>query len=534
MLTSSVVKIIANVINIDWLRPYRIDNDGEAIGTGFFIDDNGYIATCAHVVNDAIKLWITIPSIGKDRIDVEIVGICDDMDLALLKTVNYKPKHYLKLGNSNNVKSGETVIASGYPLGQDKLKTTSGIISGYQDGIFQTDTPINPGNSGGPLIDSNEYVIGINSSKMMFADNVGYSIPIYHFQILELEMRKNTGKMIYAPKLFANFNNTGPDLIEYYGNQTTCKNGYFINKIHKKSPLYKAGLMDGDIICKFGKENEMYDVDNFGECIVPWYNEKIHIKDIMKRFHINDIIYITYWRNNEPNLKVAKIHLNTMEIPDIRLFYKNYDKIDYIIFGGMVVMQLTGNHLNQLFQMNISQKMLDYLSMYAHLKNRYEKILIITQIFAGSELSKLDSISSGDVIKSINNYKVNTLDDFRKAVFKLKLKNNKNFLKIQTILNTIVIMNVEKILKEENFLSENFKYDIDELTVNINKKFNYNINLNFDNTNIDNTNFDNLIFYNENVNENVNDNILNKYRFTFDDIINNFTNQTNKNRCLTK
>ena len=126
-LTSCVVKIIANNVSIDWLKPYKIDNDSESIGTGFFIDNEGYILTCAHVVIDAIKLWITIPSIGKERIDVEIVGICDNSDLALLKTVTFKPENYLKLGNSDFIESGKKVYAIGYPLGQDKLKKTAGI-----------------------------------------------------------------------------------------------------------------------------------------------------------------------------------------------------------------------------------------------------------------------------------------------------------------------------------------------------------------------------------------------------------------------
>mgnify|MGYP003340331771 CR=1 FL=1 len=126
-LTSTIVKIIANNVTFNWFKPYKTSDESESIGTGFFIDNEGYIVTCAHVVVDAIKLWITIPSIGKERIDVEIVGICDNSDLALLKTVTFKPENYLKLGNSDFIESGKKVYAIGYPLGQDKLKKTAGI-----------------------------------------------------------------------------------------------------------------------------------------------------------------------------------------------------------------------------------------------------------------------------------------------------------------------------------------------------------------------------------------------------------------------
>ncbi len=560
-LTSCVVKIIANNVSIDWLKPYKIDDDSESIGTGFFIDNEGYILTCAHVVIDAIKLWITIPSIGKERIDVEIVGICDNSDLALLKTVAFKPENYLKLGNSDFIESGKKVYAIGYPLGQDKLKKTAGIISGFQDGIFQTDTPINPGNSGGPLCDEEFNVIGINTSKMMFADNVGYSTPILHFKILENEMRKNTGKMIYKPNLFAKFNNTNSDLIEYYGKEDICKSGFFINKIHPKSCLKIAGLKDGDIICSFGKDNEIYKVDNFGECVVPWYNEKIHIMDIMRRFTINDKINITYWRNNAYKLQTVVVDLSIMEIPSIRILYKKYDKIDYVIFSGMVIMQLCANHLQQLFNMDISKKMMDYLSMYAHLKNRYEKVLLITQVFPGSEIGKIEAITSGDVIRCVNNVKVCTLEDLRKALLQMRHSNGKHFFKLQTILNTVTILNVQKILDQEVFLSENFKYKIDPINFKIQKKY----NLNFNNKSVQFADFNEFDTMQDSVSHhgmqdstshhgmqdstshhgmqdsashhgmqdstsNKSENFINRFRFTFNDMLSDFDNRNKKGK----
>lgn len=467
-LTSTIVKIIANNVTMDWFKPYKTDNESESIGTGFFIDNEGYILTCAHVVIDAIKIWITIPSIGKERIDVEIVAICDDSDLALLKTTTHKPSSYLTLGKSDNILPGTRVIAIGYPLGQDRLKQTSGIISGRQGSNFQTDSPINPGNSGGPLVNEKFEVIGVNSSKMMFADNIGYAIPIYQFQILEKIMRDLTNapdnkKIIYKPGLYCNFNNTSNDLIEYYSNQNGCTSGYYIKKIHKKSPLKKANLEDGDILCGFGKQGEVYQVDNYGECIVPWNTEKVHIYDIMHRYTLNDKIILKYWRKDVPKMQTAHINLGDMELPQIRIFYKKYDEIDYVIFGGLIVMELTGNHLMELFQMDISKKMSDYLSMYAHLKNKYEKVLIITQIFPGSHLSKIESIHQGDILCKVNDTCVKTLCDYREALQNVQKVNDKLYIKFETKLKTLAICNLETLLNEEQFLSSNFKYDIDSI-----------------------------------------------------------------------
>ena len=467
-LTSCIVKIISNDVSIDWFKPYKTDNESESIGTGFFIDKEGYIITCAHVVIDAIKIWITIPSIGKERIEVKVIGICANSDIALLKTINYKPDSFMKLGESDNIEPGAKVIAIGYPLGQDRLKQTSGIISGRQDSNFQTDSPINPGNSGGPLVTENFEVIGINSSKMMFADNIGYAKPIYQFKIIEhilrkLELVEDSNKMVYKPALFANFNNSSEELINYYNHINGCKQGYYVKKVHQKSVLKKANIEAGDIISRLGKKDDMYDVDNYGECDVSWNNEKVHIYDIMQRYTLEDTIEIHFWKKNNANIQKSSVFLGDMIIPQIRLYYRKYDKIDYVIFGGMIVMELTGNHLQLLFNMDISRKMADYLSLYAHLKNKYETILIITQIFPGSNINKLESLNQGDILNKVNNIKVNTLDEYRKALFNIKEINHIKYLKYESKLNTLVICDLEKILKEETFLSFNFKYTIDPI-----------------------------------------------------------------------
>lgn len=475
-LTSTIVKIIANNVTIDWFKPYKTNDESEGIGTGFFIDQEGYILTCAHVVIDAIKIWITIPSIGKERINATVVGICEHSDLALLKTVDYIPKHFMKLGESDGILPGTKVTAIGYPLGQDRLKQTSGIISGRQGSNFQTDSPINPGNSGGPLVNDKFEVIGVNSSKMMYADNIGYAIPIYQFKILDPLMRQllnkpTNQKMIFKPGLFANFNNTSQDLIDYYNGNNNCEFGYYVKKVHKKSPLRKAGIKEGDIVCAFGKEGELYEVDNYGECNVPWNSEKVHIYDVMQRYTLNDEIIIKYWRKDKSTVQFAKVQLGDMELPQIRLYYKVYDDIDYVVFGGIIVMELTGNHLQSLFNMNITRKMADHLSLYAHLKNKYEKVLIITQLFPGAHLGKIDSLNQGDIITHVNNEKVNSLSDYRDAIQKVKTVKGKKYIKYETKLNTLAVCNLETLLSEEKFLSENFKYKLDPIYFQFIKRY---------------------------------------------------------------
>ena len=115
-----------------------------------------------------------------------------DLDLAVVK-ISANNLKYLQLGDSDNIKIGETVYAIGNPIGIEFQRTvTKGIISGlnrtikieenknssYMEGLIQTDASINQGNSGGPLINERGEVIGINSVKIETAEGIGFAIPI--------------------------------------------------------------------------------------------------------------------------------------------------------------------------------------------------------------------------------------------------------------------------------------------------------------------------------------------------------------------
>ena len=72
---SSLVRIVSDIVEFDWYKPYKKGRSYSSVGTGFFIDNNGYILTCAHVVENSIKISIVIPSIGKDKFDATVISI---------------------------------------------------------------------------------------------------------------------------------------------------------------------------------------------------------------------------------------------------------------------------------------------------------------------------------------------------------------------------------------------------------------------------------------------------------------------------
>ena len=189
----SIFQIHSQNIKFNWIEPFKYQKSYESIGTCFLIDKKGYILTCSHVINNSIRVFVSLPAIGKKTFEAEVINFCPRIDIALIKIKENKEfiKNFnnkikpLELGNSDKITPGEKLLALGYPLGEDKLKRTSGIISGIQDGRIQTDTPMNAGNSGGPLINRKGEVIGINFAIHKKGMNIGYAVPINQYHILE-------------------------------------------------------------------------------------------------------------------------------------------------------------------------------------------------------------------------------------------------------------------------------------------------------------------------------------------------------------
>ncbi len=151
-------------------------------GTGFLISDDGYVVTNRHVL-----LGATLANVYTydDKVyPAGLVGHDESFDLALLKIGGIFDS--LRIGNSDDVRIGEKVIAIGNPLGLS-FTATEGIISARDrvgiNGLpyyFQTDVSLNPGNSGGPLINTRGEVIGINNFKVSGSEGLGFALKINH------------------------------------------------------------------------------------------------------------------------------------------------------------------------------------------------------------------------------------------------------------------------------------------------------------------------------------------------------------------
>ena len=156
-----------------------------SLGSGVIIDENGYLITNWHVVQNSST--IKVATLDEKEYDALLIGSDPKSDLAILKIKSSQPFPCVRIGDSDNLLIGETVIAIGNPFGLSNTVTT-GVVSALHRSIkkddeqyenfIQTDASINPGNSGGPLLNIKGELIGINTAIYGEAQGIGFAIPV--------------------------------------------------------------------------------------------------------------------------------------------------------------------------------------------------------------------------------------------------------------------------------------------------------------------------------------------------------------------
>src|SRR3989338_3967658 len=234
------------------------------LGSVVIIDQEGYILTNEHVINDADKISVTL-SDGRE-FKGEVKGRDARSDLAIIK-INAKNLPVANLGDSDNLKIGQWVVAIGNPFGfalqNPEPTVTAGVISAlhrslgsilsrdkdYND-LIQTDAAINPGNSGGPLVNFNGEVVGINVAIFSTSggyQGVGFAIPVNNAK--RIISRLIEGKKIAYGWIGVTGQNLDDDLAKYLG--LAEKNGVLISKVIENGPAQKAGIKESDVIKQF-------------------------------------------------------------------------------------------------------------------------------------------------------------------------------------------------------------------------------------------------------------------------------------------
>ena len=225
----------------------------EGIGSGFIINEEGYILTNYHVIQGAQEISVTLSN--DVTTTAQVVNYDENQDVAMIKITDESVEipATVELGDSDALQPGEEVIAIGTPLSTELSSTvTKGIISatsrsvavesGVTMNLIQTDAAINAGNSSGPLVNTKGEIVGINSSKIRgeAVEGIGFSIPINDIK----------DKIESLSKPILNLGISVRTIDESLSKQLNMEQGLYIVEVTEFSSAEKAGLKAGDIIVK--------------------------------------------------------------------------------------------------------------------------------------------------------------------------------------------------------------------------------------------------------------------------------------------
>jgi len=429
-----VVQIMVVKKKFMWKAVYRAPMSEQISGSGWFINNNEFsvhtggdllVVTNAHVAKNAAEINILIPSLGQEPIPAEVVGLCSQRDIAILKVVNkdhllelYKAKTgkvdivRMKLGDSDDMKRGARVMAVGYPLGLKSVKASMGIVSGYQQFksalYLQITAPINPGNSGGPLFNEKGQVVGINSAKIASASGMSFSISSVQLKVM-LEILYERRQFI-VPYLGYGFS-IGTKLIQNFlevSGDLDKTGGIYITKVHPNGLFSQAGAEAGDLLLTVDGAN----IDRFGQTWMPTMKDNINILGLLARKKVGSMLTLGVWRKSKSQLMSLQAKYDETPPFAVPFIYEPIlQKPKFQIFAGIVFMELVENMLDVLMEDNMAE-----LIKYMKPENRMHTAVIIAGVLPGSVADLDGSVKKGLIVQKLNGKDITNMDDICSAL----------------------------------------------------------------------------------------------------------------------
>ncbi|HPP29820.1 MAG TPA: DegQ family serine endoprotease [bacterium] len=387
--------------------PKTFERKQQGLGSGFIVDEDGYILTNNHVIQGVDKIIVKLLD-DNHNYEAKVVGTDPKTDLALIKIQTRRPLPIVRLGDSDKIEPGEWVMAIGNPMGLTATVTV-GIVSAkgrsgfgitqYED-FIQTDAAINPGNSGGPLININGEVIGVNTFIVSpaVAEGLGFAIPINIAKQVFSQL-KEKGKVVRG-YLGVYMQPMDEELATSFGLKEV--KGALVSSVMQGSPAEKAGIQEGDIILKFdGKDiKDMQD-----------------LQMTVASTPVGKKVTVVVWRNQ----KEVSLPLVTGEMPSDEEIAKVEEKEKW---RGMRVSFITPEIKEQLGLMDTEG-------------------VVVLSVEEGSPAEEA-GIAQGVIIKEIDGKKIKNLSEYRNVVKNIPRDKNVRVLINRGKQNIFVILKGEK------------------------------------------------------------------------------------------
>ena len=354
-----------------------------SLGSGVIISPDGYILTNNHVIKNADKIKVRLSD--KREFIGKLVGADPKTDLSVIK-IEAEGLSSIEIGNSDNLRVGELVLAIGNPYGLNKT-ITMGIVSAvgranvgiadYED-FIQTDAAINPGNSGGALVNVRGELVGINTAIFSTSggyQGIGFAIPSNMVKVVMNSLIRD-GKVIRG-WFGVSVQAITPDLAKQF--KLDENQGILISNVIENSPAELAGLMRGDVIIEFNgkKVNEPFAMRNTVAGIKP--GEEVRIR-IIRNEAVHSITVVIGELPGDTQAAPAPVINNSLR--------------------GVSVQDLTPEVYDKL---NLPEKI---------------RGVVVTNIEPGSPAET--SIAPGDVILEVNRKGITNIEDYEARVSKIK------------------------------------------------------------------------------------------------------------------
>jgi serine protease Do len=311
-------RVSPSVVSISalMLDPFKISSRVSiAVGSGFIINNEGLVLTNSHVVFGRQAITVTLDDSSKT--EAKLLGADPIFDIAILR-IPVPPEGHptAVLGDSDSVRIGEDVIAIGNPFGLEQT-LSRGVVSGLNRimpgspvltlPLIQTDASINPGNSGGPLMNRCGEVIGINTSILAEAQNIGFAIPINVAKSVIPELVKH-GRVI-RPWLGISGKLVKKELMGIIN--LPLVDGFLIETIDPGSPAQEAGIHGGDLPLTIAGTEFLLGGDIVTEINGQPVDNAENLLKVIGSLKVGDKVDLTLFHGNETRI----VELNLPERP---------------------------------------------------------------------------------------------------------------------------------------------------------------------------------------------------------------------------
>jgi S1-C subfamily serine protease len=403
--------------------------------------------------------------------DIALLGFKPGQKLLLESKLGGQQLKPLKLGDSDKMAIGDTIMVLGYPLAQPHIKYTTGILSGQEPRgdfgeCFTSDVAVSPGSSGGPCLNKNGEVIALIVGGATEGQSYNFLLPISREKILFKDL--SGGVVLPRFSMGYDYAEITPETLVYLG--SGADSGVLITSVEGGSLADMAGVKKGDLWSAVEYDGIRMPIDCHGYIAVPWSCSKMLPSGVFGRIAYGEEFSLEIWRDG-----VMHVLLCTKKIIPLKgVVYKHLPfqpSPDYEVFAGCVVVEATENLILQWLSqfsaklaeggvsVNSVRSFMQYADLLTPAKKGFSRV-VITRVFPNSTFG-LNKVFEGDTgyVKAVNGRPVNTISQYRAALLE---SSDTGYVVLETDKGAMGVVFLADALAQEPEMAKTYGYNFSQ------------------------------------------------------------------------